>query len=116
MVPPRIPSFRRTLTAFLLVVLQLHLFGVAALHRHGDSMAPRHGLRASAAATPFNSGADSQLLCTACQIVHHGAVQLTSAVQVLPSAASVPLARNTTPTNYLSELPAAHHGRAPPLA
>jgi hypothetical protein len=101
--------------SYLLVLLQLHLLGMAMLHQHGETTAPWHGLWISACEAQPASTSDSNLLCTVCQIVQNSAVQPAVAAQVLPPSTSVPLVRLMTPSNYRSELPAMSYGRAPPL-
>jgi hypothetical protein len=108
-------QFRRTLAPCLLVLLQVHLLGVAMLHRHGETTALRHGLWVAGCEVQPSPASDSNLLCAACQIVQNSAAQPASAAQVLASPTSVPLVRRMTPSNYRSELPAMGYGRAPPL-
>ena len=108
-------QFRRHLASYLLVFLQVNLMGVAILHWHGEVTAPGHGVWVSEHEVQPASTSDSNLLCTACQIVHNGAAQPASAAQVLPSSTSAPMVRLMTPSNYRAELPATNYGRAPPL-
>ncbi len=106
---------RPTFASYVLVFLQVHLLGVAMLHRHGETMSPWHGLWVSGCEVQPSPASDGSLLCSACQIVHNGAAQPASALQVLPSSISVPLVFRLTTSNYRSELPAMSYGRAPPL-
>jgi len=85
------------------------------LHRHGETLPVCHGLWATGGEVQPASTADSNLLCTACQIVQAGAVQPASAAQIIPSSVSVPLLRRATLSNYRSDFPAMSYGRAPPL-
>jgi len=85
------------------------------LHRHGETLPVFHGLWATGSEVQPSSTADSNLLCTACQIVQNGALQPASVAQILPSSISVPLLRRMTSSNYRSELPVMSYGRAPPL-
>jgi hypothetical protein len=85
------------------------------LHWHGETVAPWHGLRVSGCEAQPSPPTDSNLLCTACQIVQSSAVQPAIVVQVLPSSISVALVGRMTPIHYRSELPAMSYGRAPPL-
>jgi len=85
------------------------------LHRHGETLPLRHGLWVAGWEVQPSSTADSNLLCTACQIVQAGAVQPARAAQILPSSITVPLLRRLTTSNYRSEFPAMSYGRAPPL-
>ena len=104
------------LGSYLLVFLQMHLLGIAMLHRHGEMPAPwQHVISVSACEVQSPATSDSNLLCTACQIVQHSAAQPGSAAEALPSLASIPLVRRMVPSSYRSELPAMNHGRAPPL-
>ena len=109
-------QFRRAVTGYLLVVLQVHLLGVAMLHWHGERAAPCHGQWFCGCKVPPTPVADSNLLCTACQIVQHSAVQPASAARVLLSLTSALLPLRLATHSYHSELPAMNHGRAPPLA
>jgi hypothetical protein len=97
------------------VLLQLHLLGVAILHRHGETPAVWHGIWVSGCEVQPFPTSDCNLPCTACLIVQNGAVQPARAAQVLPPSNSVPLVRRMTPSHYRSELPAMSYGRAPPL-
>jgi hypothetical protein len=106
---------RRVVACYLLVLLQVHLLGVAMLHWHGGKIAPSHAPRVSASNAQPTPESDSNLLCTACLIVHNGAVQPASAAQVLPTSASVALIRRIAPNHYRAESPAMSFGRAPPL-
>ena len=109
-------QFRCAFASYLLVLLQVHLLGVAMLHWHGETMAPGHGLWVSACDVQTPSTSDSNLPCTACLIVQNGAAQPATAAQVLPSSSSVPLVRLMTPSDYRSEFSAMSYGRAPPTA
>ena len=108
-------QFRRAFASYVLVLLQVHLLGIAMLHQHDEAAASWHGLWVSGCEVQSSPAADSNILCTACQIVQHSAVQPGNAAQALPSSASVPLLRHMTPSNYRSELPVMNHGRAPPI-
>ena len=109
-------QLRRAFAPYLLVLLQMHLLGVAMLHRHGETTALCHVLRVSVCDIQSSPGVDSNLLCTVCQIVQSGAAQPAGAAQVLPSPTSVPLLRLVAPSNYRSELPAMSYGRCRPLS
>ena len=108
--------FRRALASYLLVLLQVHLLGIAMLHWHGESLMPGHGLRVDNSAVQPVPASESNLPCTACQIVQSGAARAATVAQVLPSSNSVPLVRLNTPSIYHLEFSAMSHGRAPPVA
>jgi hypothetical protein len=95
--------------------LQVHLLGIAMLHRH-SAPAPWHGRWVTAHHAQPSPAADDSVHCTACQIVQHSAVQPGGAAQILPSSASVPLIRRMIDNSYCSALLVTSHGRAPPLA
>ena len=111
-----VKSIRRLFASSLLVLLQLHLLGVATLHQHGETPTLRQAPAITQSDVQSSTAGDSNLLCTACQIVHNGAAQPGSAAQVLPASTTITLVRRMTPNHYRSELPAMSYGRAPPLA
>lgn len=110
-----IHQFRRAFASCLTVRLQVHLLGAAMLHRHGEMPARWIDLRISGCDMPPSPFSDGNPPCTACQIVHNGAVQPGGATQALPSPASIPLVRLITTSFYHSEQPATSLGRASPF-
>jgi hypothetical protein len=109
-------QFRRALASFLLVLLQVHLLGIAMLHWHGETPTLGHGLRVDNSAVQPSPASEGNLPCTACQIVQNGAARPALVAQVLPSSKSVPLIRLTVSSIYHSEFSAMSYGRAPPVA
>ena len=108
-------QFRRAFASYLLVILQVHLLGVAMLHWHGEVPTLQHGLRVENSALQQSPASDCSVPCTACQIVQSGAARAATVAQIIPSSNSVPLVRSNTPSIYHSEFSAMSYGRAPPL-
>jgi hypothetical protein len=107
---------RRTFASSLLVLLQVHLLGIAMLHWHADPLTPEHGLRVDNSAVQPSPASEGNMPCTACQIVQNGAARPALVAQVLPLSTSVPLIRLTASSIYHSEFSAMSYGRAPPVA
>lgn len=106
---------RRSAASYLLVILQVHLLGVAMLHWHGESNAPSHSLWAQGCDASAPASSDCSIPCPACQIVQTSSVQPASAAQVLPPENSVLLIRCMAPNDHSSDLPVMSYGRAPPV-
>ena len=109
-------QFRRAFASYLLVLLQVHLLGIAMLHWHIELPAPGHGLRVDNSAVQPAPASEGNLPCTACQIVQNGAARPALVAQVLPSSKSVPLIALMASSIYYSEFSAMSYGRAPPVA
>jgi len=99
-----------------MLLAQINLFWLSVLHRHEEGTLP-------ARATTLQGGARSSglvlatgLLCTACQIVRHGAARPTLGTRAPNPAASSPM-RLTADLNE-SPFHARYvaYGRAPPLS
>ena len=109
-------SSRKALAAYLLVLLQVNLLGVAMLHRHSEAVVPGHGLWVLGSETHPSPTSESGVPCAVCQIVHSSAVQPAPAAQIRPPATMVPLVRRLVPSDYCSVLLTINYGRAPPLS
>lgn len=107
----------RIVTTALVVLAQLHLLWVAALHHHEAISVPWQAAEVEGCEPHFHAApADSGLFCTACQIVRHGAVrpaQGARAPQPEDASISHPLVASGT---FYSHQPTAIFGRAPPLS
>ncbi|MGO8818085.1 MAG: hypothetical protein ACLQVG_25855 [Terriglobia bacterium] len=107
-------KFRRSLAPYVLMLLQLHLLGIAMLHRHGETAPVSHGLGVSGGEATAPATSDCNIPCPACQIVQTSSVQPASTAQVLPPANSVLMIRRMVPSNHCADLPVMSYGRAPP--
>ena len=109
-------SSRKAWASCLLVFLQLHLLGVAMLHRHGEAVGPSSGLCVQGRETQPSSTSESGIPCAVCQIVHSGAARPAPAAQILSPVILVSWVWRLAPGGYRSVLPAMSYGRAPPLS
>ncbi len=109
--------FLRAATTFCLMLFQVNLLWVAALHRHetGGAAAPAKTAlhRASQTQQP---AAESPLLCTACQIVRHAAARTATSAPAPEAQGPVFFLSGLALSTFHSHQPTTLYGRAPPLA
>lgn len=109
--------FSRAATTLCLVLFQVNLLWVAALHRHEtDGTAAPEATALRRASRPQQPAAESPLLCTACQIVRHAAARTATGATAPEAQGSVFFLSGVALSAFHSHQPTALYGRAPPLA
>jgi len=99
-----------------LALLQLHIFWVTIFHHHESSAFPLQSSTVQQGSRHIPLAVETSLVCTACQIVRHGALRPTLGPQALRPASAAPL-RMAVLRDHLSLLqPVVIFGRAPPLS
>ena len=106
----------RSIVTCALALLQLHIFGVTIFHRHEAPPFPLQPSAIQQASLHEPLAVQGSLLCTACQIMRHGAVRPKVAFQPLASASLVPYLPQGVLIKIHSIQPDAFNGRAPPLS
>lgn len=107
--------FFRLSTTLALLLLQVNLLWVAALHRHEIfeiTISSACVLRQASQAQ--QSAAESGLLCIACQIVRHAAARPSTGTTTAEALGAVSYLAAYTIRSFHSHQPSAFFGRAPP--
>jgi hypothetical protein len=106
----------RTSLTGLLVLLQVHLVWIGELHRHSfaEALPPsttslREGSQQPAPVV------DTELLCTACQVVQHSAARPAISTPTPGPVAAVSFRPTVASSDFNSHQPNIQYGRAPPL-
>jgi len=100
-----------------LLLLQVNLLWVAALHHHaGLDVLPRTAAAIHAGNRQAAPAAESGVLCTACQIARHDAARPVATASAPEPEAAVFLGAVARPIRFHARQPNAICGRAPPLA
>jgi hypothetical protein len=105
----------RSLITCALALLQLHIFWVTVFHHHDSLAFPLQPSTIQEGSQHTPLAADASLLCTACQIMRHGAAQPTVAFQLPAPATLVPFLPKRVLIKIHSLQQDAFNGRAPPF-
>ena len=105
-----------TCAACLVLLAQVNLLWVAALHRHEEEAVPARTTATSSGEPHSQPGLERSLLCTPCQIVRNGAARPTLGTPAPSSATSASIAFTVDPGEFAFYRPSVTYGRAPPPA
>ena len=105
-----------TCAAWLVLLAQVSLLWVAAVHRHEEEAVPARATATSSGDQHSASGLTRSLLCTPCQIVRNGAARPTLGTLAPSPANSTSIAFTFHPGKFAFHRPSVTYGRAPPLA
>ncbi|HEV2492895.1 MAG TPA: hypothetical protein VG204_07455 [Terriglobia bacterium] len=109
--------FSRVSITLGLLLFQVNLLWVAALHRHEIfEISTSHPSAIRQASQPQQPSADSGLLCIACQIVRHAAAWPSTGATASEAQGAVFFLATSSHSAFQSRQPSAHYGRAPPRA
>ncbi|HLY61272.1 MAG TPA: hypothetical protein VKV95_11025 [Terriglobia bacterium] len=99
-----------------LVLLQVHLFLLTVFHHHDSDFFQNRPATLSQGRFHTPPAVDAAFVCTACQIIRHGAMRPSLGPQAPQVASSVPLRLNVLRDDLPSLQKIAAFGRAPPIA
>jgi len=100
-----------------LLLLQVNLLWVAALHHHAEfDVLPRTAAAMCAGNSQPAPLAESGVFCTACQIARHGAALPAAAASAPEPETEIFPGAVARPVRFHARQPKAVCGRAPPLA
>ena len=102
-------------TACLVLLAQVNLLWVAAVHRHEEEAVPARATATSSGDPHSRPGLARSLLCTPCQIVRNGAARPTLGTLAPSPANSTSIAFTFHPGKFAFHRPSVTYGRAPPL-
>ena len=105
-----------TCAACLVLLAQVNLLWVAAVHRHEEEAVPARATATSSGDLHSQPGLARSLLCAPCQIVRNGAARPTLGTPSPSPATSTSIAFTFDPGEFAFHRPAVTYGRAPPLA
>jgi len=96
------------------LLAQINLLWVAALHRHAEEVSVRAAPVCGGDWQSYSAFDDGRL-CTACQIVRHSAGRPSLDAPALKPAGSTPIGFTPDPGELTFRQPSVAYGRAPPL-
>ena len=100
----------------LVLLAQINLFWVSVLHRHEEGTLPARGTTLQGGERSSGPVLATGLLCTACQIVRHGAARPTLGTRAPNLAASSPIRLTVDLSQSPFHARYVAYGRAPPLS
>ncbi len=106
----------RYIVTWALALLQLNIFWVTAFHHHDALILHGQTPSVQVASHFVPAGAEASLVCTACQIVRHGAFRPSIRPEAPRPAASVPFQIAVLRGDLRSSQQVIIFGRAPPLS